>query len=170
MGGKGWGGNFDWGFVWGCVPVNAQGALWDCKCFPVNAQGDQRGCIDSRDGPGIQRDWVGVCVCGRGGRRKTWVRDIEGRAACKVQLDCAHRTTGVVSKRWSLQCGGGGASWRRALLRIFVLLLSQIYYAWVSFCFLFFFLFPRRISNNGCPNDTGDAQFTWPTTRLASCG
>ena len=60
MGGKGWGGNFDWGFVWGCIPVNAQG--------------DQKGCIVSGDGPGVQRDWVGVCVCVWGGRRKTWVR------------------------------------------------------------------------------------------------
>jgi len=74
MGGKGWGGNFDWGFVWGCIPVNAQGALWDCKCIPVNAQGDQKGCIVSGDGPGVQRDWVGVCVCVWGGWRKTWVQ------------------------------------------------------------------------------------------------
>ena len=74
MGGKGWGGNFDWGFVWRCIPVNAQGAQWDCKCIPVNAQGDQRGCIVSRDGPGVQRDWVGVCVCVWGRWRETWVR------------------------------------------------------------------------------------------------
>jgi len=74
MGGKGWGGNFDWGFVWGCIPVNAQGPQWDCKYIPVNAQGEQRGCIVSGDGPGVQRDWVGVCVCVWGGWRKTWVR------------------------------------------------------------------------------------------------
>jgi len=74
MGGKGWGGYFDWGFVWGCIPVNAQGAQWDCKCIPVNAQGDQRGCIVSGDGPGVQRDWVGVCVCVWGRWRETWVR------------------------------------------------------------------------------------------------
>jgi len=76
MGGKGWVGNFDWGFVWGCIPVtrNAQGAQWDCKCIPVNAHWDQRGCIVSGGGPGVQRGWVGVCVCVWGGWRKTWVR------------------------------------------------------------------------------------------------
>jgi len=50
MGEKAWGGHLDWGFVCGYIPVNAQGAQWDCKCFPVNAQGDQRdcGCIPDR--------------------------------------------------------------------------------------------------------------------------
>jgi len=31
MGLKGWGGNLDGGVVWGCFPVNAQGARWDCR-------------------------------------------------------------------------------------------------------------------------------------------
>jgi len=56
MGGKGLGGNFDWEFVSGCIPVNAQGAKWDCEYISVNAQGGQRGCIVSGDGPGVQRD------------------------------------------------------------------------------------------------------------------
>ena len=50
MGEKGCGGHLDWGFVWGYIPVNAQGAHWDCRCIPVNAQGDQWdcGCIPVR--------------------------------------------------------------------------------------------------------------------------
>jgi len=51
-----------WDFVWGCIPVNAQGAQWDCRCIPVNAQGDQRNCTVSGDEPGVQRDCVDECV------------------------------------------------------------------------------------------------------------
>ena len=40
---------------------------------PVNARGAQWGCTVSGDGPGVQRDWVGVCVCVSGGCRQTWV-------------------------------------------------------------------------------------------------
>jgi len=29
MGERDWGVHLDWGFVWGCIPVNAQGAQWD---------------------------------------------------------------------------------------------------------------------------------------------
>jgi len=63
MGEKGWAGHLDWGFVWGCIPVNAQGAQWDCRCIPVNAQGDQWDCTVSGNEPGDQLDFVGVCVC-----------------------------------------------------------------------------------------------------------
>jgi len=74
MGGTGSGGNFDWGFVWGCIPVNAQGAQWDCKCIPVNAQGDQRGWLSlEMDQESSRIELVYVCVC-EGGWRKTWVR------------------------------------------------------------------------------------------------
>jgi len=31
--GNGWVGHLDWGFVWGCIPVNAQGAQWNCRCI-----------------------------------------------------------------------------------------------------------------------------------------
>ena len=43
--------------------MNAQGAQWDCRCIPVNAQGDQWDCTVSGDGPGVQRDCVGVFMC-----------------------------------------------------------------------------------------------------------
>ena len=43
--------------------MNAPGAQWDCRCIHVNAQGDQWDCTVSGDGPGVQRDCVGVCVC-----------------------------------------------------------------------------------------------------------
>ena len=39
----------------------------------VIAQRAQWGCTVSRDGAGVQRDWVSVCVCVWGGCRQTWV-------------------------------------------------------------------------------------------------
>jgi len=57
--------------------VNAQGTQWDCKYIPVNAQGEQRGCIVSGDGPGVQRiELVYVCVC----------EGAEGRLGCRCIL------------------------------------------------------------------------------------
>jgi len=52
-----------WGSVWGSIPVNAQGAQWDCRCIPVNAQRDQWDCTVSWDEPGVQQDCVGIRVC-----------------------------------------------------------------------------------------------------------
>ena len=50
MGEKGCGGYLDWGFACGYIPVNAQGAQWDCKCIPVIAQDQWDLCV-SLTGP-----------------------------------------------------------------------------------------------------------------------
>ena len=44
MGEKDCDGHLDWGLVCGYIPVNAQGAHWECRCIPVKAQGDQWDC------------------------------------------------------------------------------------------------------------------------------